>query len=145
MSIILKGQCAEIKVPAKAQFAANDADEFTVVVRRGNDQEYENLLKTMRGENPYSDRELMDKYIVRLEGLTDCNGSLINNDGLMNWAGAESQKSATTIPENVTDALAVIDAMMGMVAYRAALIDAVYAGVGNAALYQSARLGNLQR
>ena len=143
--MILKGQSAEIKVPAKAQFTGTDFDEFTVVVRRGNDKDYDELLQLMRGDNPLSDRELLDKYIIRLEDLTDDSDNPVNGDGVLKWEKEQPQAKAEPMTDEQSDRLQVIGAMTGMIAYRSELVKAVYTGVGNASLYQAGRLGNLRR
>ncbi len=143
MATILKGQVAEIKISVSAKFTETDTDDFTVVVKRGNDSEYDELLKEVRGDNPPSDRELCDRYITRLEDLTDQNGQPVNGDGCMSWLPRDTQKTGTALTDDQEVALEIADVMMGMLAYRSALINAVYAGVGNAAMYQAGRLGNL--
>lgn len=145
MTIILKGQNPEITVPVTARFSKTDTDSFSVVVKRGNDEAYQEFITRQQSKDALSDRELCDEYIIRLEGLTDINGAFINGNGVLAWVDAEDQRKAEKMTENYAETLQVIDAMMNLSAYKVALIGAIYAGQGNAELYQAGRLGNLTR
>ena len=142
---ILKGSAAHISVPVVARFSSVDEDKFTVIVRRGNDQEFEQLCEMTKSTNPNkpSDRELLDKHIVELQGLTDVEGNLINGTGKLKWQPQAMQRVGDDCYSAETEE--VISEMIGLHAYRAALIDSVYAGVGNSVLFTNGRLGNLQR
>lgn len=138
---ILKGQSAEIRVPAKAVFTANDCDDFVVVVKRGNDDEWNKMVSKLR-DGTLPDRVLLDEHVIRLEGLTNAGGELIGGNGVLKWMPASVQAVQSGLTNEEAETLAVIDAMMGITAYRVALINAACAGVANRPLFESQRLGN---
>lgn len=138
---ILKGQSAEIRVPAKAVFTANDCDDFVVVVKRGNDVEWNKMVSKLR-DGTLPDRVLLDEHVIRLEGLTNAGGELIGGNGVLKWMPASVQAVQSGLTNEEAETLAVIDAMMGITAYRVALINAACAGVANRPLFESQRLGN---
>jgi hypothetical protein len=141
MAFILKGASALIDVPAIAVFSELSSDSFICVVKRGNDDEFKQLLEDTRS-GAINDRQTLDKYLVRINGLTGADGNLINGDGVLNWIAESRLTQQEPLTDGELETIEVINLMLSSQQYRTALINAVFEGVANRQLYISKRLGN---